>query len=802
MLTSSLRMGLALVLMATLAACESSEERAERHYQSGLALLEQGEPERALVEFRNVFDLDGRHREARTTYARIVREQGQAREAYGQYLRLVEQYPDDLEGRVALSELAFAAQDWQEFDRHASRAVRLAPEDARVQAISVAFDYRQGMVNADDAARDAAFAQALALAEGQPDNPLLQQVAIDGHVREESYDKALAALDRAIATTPNDRNLYNSRLAVLLRQQDRPALETQLREMVTLFPDDDTLKQTLIRFYMSEDAPEKAEAFLREVSDPEAEDPALYLTLVQFIRQLHGPEAAIAELDSVIAQVADPSLYRGLRAGMIFDQGDRDAAVEEMEQIIAQTEPSEQQRRIKVNLAEMLLQTGNDVGARQLVEQVLAEDSTQVAALRMNAAWQIEADNTDGAIATLRTALDQAPQDVTAMTLMSQAYTRAGNRNLARDFLSLAVDTSGRAPAETLRYARFLAGEERLIEAEQALVASLRENRDNPALLAELGRTYVALNDMARLRQVIAQLNDIGTAETGRAAAGLQTALIERESGAEEAIAYLEEISRDWDNADAAKIAVIQARLASGDASAALASARSMLDADPDSPALRYLMAATQAAAGQLDAAREGYEALLEQDPKAPRVWLQLIRIAVLQQRPEDAKRLVEEGLAANPGTADLLWVRAGNLEREGDIDGAIAIYEELYAQSPNAPVLANNLASLIATYRDDAESLDRAAAVAARLKGVQQPAFQDTWGWIEFRRGNAAEALTHLEPAATGLPGDAQVQYHLGRAYEAEGRRDDAVAQYEKAVALDPGVADAQSRLETLASE
>ena len=51
----------ALAVVATLAACEGSEERAERHFQSGLALLEEGDVERALIEFRNVFDLDGSH---------------------------------------------------------------------------------------------------------------------------------------------------------------------------------------------------------------------------------------------------------------------------------------------------------------------------------------------------------------------------------------------------------------------------------------------------------------------------------------------------------------------------------------------------------------------------------------------------------------------------------------------------------------------------------------------------------------------------------------------------------------------
>jgi tetratricopeptide (TPR) repeat protein len=96
------RMIAAVAIAATvglLAACDSSEQRAEKYYQSGLEYLEKGDVDRALVEFRNVFKLNGRHREARLAYARAEMKRGNLREAYGQYLRLVEQYPDDLEGR-------------------------------------------------------------------------------------------------------------------------------------------------------------------------------------------------------------------------------------------------------------------------------------------------------------------------------------------------------------------------------------------------------------------------------------------------------------------------------------------------------------------------------------------------------------------------------------------------------------------------------------------------------------------------------------------------------------------------------
>lgn len=797
-----------LVLVGTLAACEDSESRAERYYQSGLALLEEGDVERALIEFRNVFNLDGAHREARSTYARVVREQGKANEAYGQYLRLVEQYPDDLEGRIALSEMSFLTEQWDEFERHSAAAVELAPEDPRVQAIEATARYRTATMEEDGPARDAAHEKAIALIADQPENLLLQQIEINGHLANKAFAKALDAIDRAVAINPDNLRLAETRLGVLAALNDTDGIEAQLRHMVETFPENDQAKETLIGYYVSRGAPDKAEAFLREIADPEAEEPSFYLTLLQLIQQERGLDATLAELDAVIPTLEDPSRYQAMRAEIIFGQGQRTEAIEALEAVIAETEPSDQQRKIKISLARMLLQTGNEVGARQLVEQVLAEDPSQVEALQMTAAWQIEADDISDAIVSLRTALDQAPQDERSMALMAQAYMREGNRDLARDFLSLAVDASNQAVPQTLSYARFLIEEERYLPAEQALVASLRQNRDHPALLAELGRTYLLLEDYARLRQVIRQLNALGTDLATKAAAGLQTALIEREKGSAEAIEYLEEISKDWDNALTAKAAVIKARIASGDTEGALTSAADALAEDPQDRRRRYLMAATQAAVGQLEEAEKAYRTILEEDPAHSNVWLQLFRVVSAQGDRDRAEAVLAEGLEANANAPDLLWARAGLLEKAGDIEGAIEVYEALYAENSNSVIISNNLASLLATHRDDEASLERAATVARRLRGMNQFAFRDTRGWIAFRQGDTEAALAHLEPAAVGLARDPQVQYHLGRVYEEISRKSDAIAQYERVIELAgpddtrPFVADTRTRLDALKAE
>jgi len=59
-MTYSFFKGAALCAVLLLSACEDAKDRADRYFQSGLALLEAGDTERALIEFRNVFEHDGR----------------------------------------------------------------------------------------------------------------------------------------------------------------------------------------------------------------------------------------------------------------------------------------------------------------------------------------------------------------------------------------------------------------------------------------------------------------------------------------------------------------------------------------------------------------------------------------------------------------------------------------------------------------------------------------------------------------------------------------------------------------------
>ena len=188
-------------------------------------------------------------------------------------------------------------------------------------------------------------------------------------------------------------------------------------------------------------------------------------------------------------------------------------------------------------------------------------------------------------------------------------------------------------------------------------------------------------------------------------------------------------------------------------------------------------------------------------------VYVFLILLAFFEPNPfllgvRQKFLLLGAALAAQPASATLRWIQAGELEKAGDIEGAIAVYEAMYAEDSGNIVIANNLASLITTHHDDPESLARATAIVRRLKGTEVPAFQDTYGWIAHRNGNHDEALTYLEPAAAGLPNDAVAQFHLGMTYLALGRTEDARRQLTRTLELagDSPLAQFETARQTLA--
>jgi predicted Zn-dependent protease len=780
---------IAVGMTVLLAGCETVEEKAEAKYQSAVELVDAGEVERAQVELRAVFNLNGQHRDARMLFARLLREDGELEDAFGHYLLVSEQYPGDFESRLAMSEMAITMGAWELAQRHGEAAAELRPDDEAVQTVLLVVAYAEAARTGDDDTREAAGEQAIGLVSDDPGNILAQQVAIDALVREGRYDAALASVEAALEEAPMDRQMNQLKLTILAQAEDMAELGNHLRDMVERFPENREVRTALVRWYLANDDSDGAEAFVRQLVADSGDEIAPRLALVQFLSQVRGTEAALAETERLIEEGLDNDTFGLLKASILFDSGAQDVAISQIEQLIEERETTDTVRDMKTTLARMYIATGRRDRARALVDEVLEADPVNTNGLKLRANWLIEDDRVREAVLALRTALDQAPGDPETITLLARAYERDGNRELMAESLALAVTASNAAPEESLRYARFLISDDKLLSAEDVLLQSLRLSPSNVDLLRTLSDVYLGMNDLGRAEQVVEALRGLGTDESNVLANAVQAAIFQRSAQTDESIELMMSMIREGQSTLAAQTAIIRTRLANGELREARSFMNDLLaqtpEDDPSIVGLQFLNAALTATEGELDAAQAIYRDILEENPELEAVWRALIATIVSAGDVSGAIAVADEALVVAPDSMNLRWIKAGLAEQIGRIDEAIAIYESLYAEDSNSTIIANNLASMITTYRDDEESLERAYVIARRLRGSEFPAFQDTYGWIAYRLGNYDEALENLEPAAAGLPSDPTVQYHLARLYDTLGRHDEALLRYDAALEL-----------------
>lgn len=208
---------------------------------------------------------------------------------------------------------------------------------------------------------------------------------------------------------------------------------------------------------------------------------------------------------------------------------------------------------------------------------------------------------------------------------------------------------------------------------------------------------------------------------------------------------------------------VVRSYLAAGKAKEAVAFLQSVQAASPANQQARVLLGQLQAQQGDFTAAADTLQAAIAIDPAKAVPHQALVAVHIAARRPNEAVAVSTRALQALPGDFGLRLAKASALEAQGNTEEAIALYEALLAEQPNAVIVANNLASLLADYRKDPASQRRAYDIAQRFRGTEVPLIKDTVGWTMHLAGKHSEAADFLKAASTQVPNVAIVQYHYG---------------------------------------
>ena len=219
-----------------------------------------------------------------------------------------------------------------------------------------------------------------------------------------------------------------------------------------------------------------------------------------------------------------------------------------------------------------------------------------------------------------------------------------------------------------------------------------------------------------------------------------------------------------------------------------------------DDPALADYM---QQAVQKFPDDYRGYQILIDTEGRLGRATEQKANAAKLV--PLLTKKLHTPGTTKATNVQELTLALAQAYWDAGDAVNGAATYQSAISAYPADPGAFNNLAYAYAEANTNLPEALKDANQALKLAGSkglteeETAIYQDTLGWVQFRQGNFAQAQQNLEQAANTLPREAELRYHLGMVYAAEGKTDAAHAELGHAVLLSQGYAAAQEALEKL---
>jgi tetratricopeptide (TPR) repeat protein len=765
---------LAAMLGAAFQGCGGAESRRARAMERGQQYLAEGNFQKARVEFSNALQIAPNDADARYFAAVAAEKAGDLRTAAQGYQAALNVDANHALALAALGRLyVFSGVASQALDT-VEKGLAAHPDHPELLVVRAAAKLALGR-------EQEALDDANAVLAQQPDHEYAVSLVAGIYRNRGEVAKGEELLKTALDRRPQSVDLRDVLAQLYIDTGDNARAEEQLERIVEMRPAELRYRQRLVAFYASTGRADAAEASLRELIalDPKSTD--YKFALINFLAMQRSFDVAEAELKDLIEK--NPKDYPlRLVAGQFYEA--HNLAVESKRiyrEVIAEDGTGPSGLSARNRLATLEIRAKRVAEAEPLIAEVLAANPRDNGALVLRASLALAKGRPLDAITDLRAVLRDQPDSGPVLRTLARAHVQNNEPDLAREQYRHAVEVDPANNELRNEFADFLIRRGDTEEARRLLDAVLAADPQNLVALeleyralSTAGETTAA-NDIA-VRVVHAypesplgyyfqgvlheDKGDFASAKTL-----YERALEKSPSGAEpltalarvlvrtgkkaEAQAYLERVAGEYPAHGVALNLLAQFAVSDREYDRAVGFADRAIETEAGWWVPYRTKAYAELGKGSKDGAIAAYVA----------------------------------GMAATDDSPALGVDLAALYERDGQPERAIEVYEKLRAENPTSDALANNLAMLLATYRDDDGSRRKAQDLVRGFRNSDNPAYLNTYGWVRYRQGELDEAITYLRRAALAVPDNALMHYHLGMALLANGDAEHARAELEKAL-------------------
>lgn len=782
-------------IAVALISCGGAEERKIKYLEKGKAYIEEQNYDKALIEIKNVLQIDPKFAEAHYVMGQINEQEKELRKAMGNYNKAIELDPQHIGAKVGLAKIYVIAgtEDYINQARQLLAEVKSAVNDhPEADLISATIDYKTGEKEKATRSLEIIVKNNPKLVEGAS---LLSTI----YMADDKEPAAISVLKKSVEDNPSNIPLRIKLAQILAKNGDYVGAEKYLKQAIEVEPERYALQVALSSFYASSNQVDKAEAVLRDAIKQDQQDTQRYLVLVEMLSSRVGVKEAEEALLDFIKQNPDMHELKMAQVKFYDKLGKRDELKAVLNKVISDNEYDIEAVEARALLANYLLEEGDHEGARKHVDVVLAEYPSNNDALLVAAKLDLMNLDSISAINRLRTVVKNDPKNADAAALLARAHEMNNESSLAENELRKAIEANPVNNQVHVNYAGYLVSKGRTDEALDIVDKALTYFDNDYELLKVKLRILASQQKNDELPVVLNRMEtaDPSLAEVNTTRAQLYLSQGEVDKALEQfELAYEKSVEKYKPLENIVKVYVSQ-----GQPEKAMERLQKRFEIDADDSIANYLVGHVLLSQNKQDEARLKFRAAA----KASSEWFPPYYGMAASYLSENN---IDKAIEAYTEAVDKLKVKtpaqmqlAALYERKQSYTDAMDVYKQIIQENPGNQVASNNYAALLLDY-GAATDVSRALEIAQKFEKLQQPAFQDTLAWAYTKSGEHQKAIDILSPIVERASNVAVFRYHLGYALYHSG--DKAAAKSHLEIAVDseqdfPGKIEAEALLKEI---